>query len=158
MCICQKRQVFRKLTIALKKYKGIIINKKKVYRLCKELNILRPQRSVKSKHPKKIAGNRTIKGFDQLWQVDVKYGYITGEDRFFFVLSCIDVFDRSIVDYYMGLSCTANDAADTLKKALWFRNLYYKDTKPVIRSDNGPHPTRLAESITAGFTAYGSKI
>lgn len=129
---------YKKLTVALKRYKDIIINKKKVYRLCRELNILRPQRSVKSKHPKRIARNRSVKGSNQLWQVDVKYGYIAGEDRFFFVLSYIDVFDRSIVDYYMGLSCTANDAVDTLKRALWFRNLYDKDTKPVIRSDNGP--------------------
>jgi len=129
---------YLKLTIALKKYKNLIINKKKVYRLCNELDILRPQRIIKPKHPKKIARNRTVTGSNQLWQVDIKYGYIAGEDRFFFVLSYIDVFDRSIVDYHMGLSCTADDAVNTLKRALWHRNLYDKDKNLIIRSDNGP--------------------
>jgi len=127
-----------KLTIALRKHKNLIINKKKVYRLCKELEILRPQRKIKPKHPKRIARNRIINGSNQLWEVDLKYGYIKGEDRFFFILSYIDVFDRNIVDYHIGLSCTAEDAVNILKRALWYRNLYEKDTKPVIRSDNGP--------------------
>src|SRR5690625_856701 len=37
-----------------------------------------------------------------------------GEDRFFFVQSVIDVYDRMIVDYHIGLSCTGQDAALTL--------------------------------------------
>jgi putative transposase len=109
-----------------------------VYRLCKELDILQPQREIKPQHPKKIAKNRTITGSNQLWETDIKYGYIAGEDRFFFVLSFIDVFDRAIVDYYIGLTCSGQDAAETLKRALWRRNLYNKEQKPVIRSDNGP--------------------
>jgi len=94
--------VTSKLTIALKKYKNLIINKKKVYRLCKELDILRSQRIIKPKHPKKTARNKTVTGSNQLWQLNIKYGCIVGEDRFFFVLSYIDVFDRSIVYYHMG--------------------------------------------------------
>jgi len=109
-----------------------------VYRLCKELNILRSQRIVKPKHPKRIARNRTVTGSNQLWQVDPKYGYIAGEDRFFFILSYIDVFDRSIIDYHMGLSCTANDAVNSLKRALQLRNIHDKEIKLVICSDNGP--------------------
>ncbi|WP_157910155.1 DDE-type integrase/transposase/recombinase [Petroclostridium xylanilyticum] len=77
-------------------------------------------------------------GPNQLWEVDVKYGYITGEDRFFFLLSYIDVFDKNIIDYYMGLNCSAQDAVVTLKRALMRRDLYTRENKPVIRSDNGP--------------------
>lgn len=53
-------------------------------------------------------------------------------------LSYIDIFDRNIIDYYIGLSCSGQDAFDTLKHALWKRNLFDKEIKPVIRSDNGP--------------------
>jgi putative transposase len=127
-----------KLTIALRKYKHLVINKKKVYRLCKELDILRPQRKIKPKHPKRISRNRTITASKMLWEVDIKYGFIHGEDRFFFILSYIDVFDRSIIDYHMGLSCTAQDAVTTLKRALLKRDLFGSKEKPVIRSDNGP--------------------
>ena len=73
-----------------------------------------------------------------MWEVDLKYGYIHGEDRFFFILSYIDVFDRHIVGYYIGLRCEAKDAVATLKNALWRRKLYTSGQRPVIRSDNEP--------------------
>jgi putative transposase len=60
----------------------------------------------------------TVYGSNQLWEMDIKYGYIAGTDEFFFQLSVIDVFDRSIIDYHLGLSCTAQDACRVLKSAL----------------------------------------
>ncbi|QRF22832.1 IS3 family transposase [Alicyclobacillus sp. TC] len=114
---------YLKLTYLLKRKYQLVINKKKVYRLCKELKILKPQRKLKEKHPRKLARNRDITGPNQLFEVDIKYGYITGEDRFFFVLSYIDVYDRQIVDYHIGLRCEATDAANTLKSALWKRGV-----------------------------------
>lgn len=127
-----------KIAYALQRNFQLIINKKKVYRLCKELGILRPQRKIKSKHPKRIAKNRIVTGSNQLWQTDIKYGYIAGEDRFFYILSVIDVADRNIIDFHIGLRCNAKDAISTVKRALLKRQLYDKQTKPVIRSDNGP--------------------
>ncbi|HEY9063095.1 MAG TPA: hypothetical protein VIO64_21750, partial [Pseudobacteroides sp.] len=52
------------------------------------------------------------------WETDLKYGYIHGEDRFFYKLSYLDVFDRTIVNSHIGLKCEAKDAVFTLKKAL----------------------------------------
>ena len=46
--------------------------------------------------------------------------------------------DRSIIDYHLGLSCTAKDAVRILKTSLMKRQLYNQPVKPVIRSDNGP--------------------
>jgi putative transposase len=132
---------YYKLTIMLRRQYKLCINKKKVYRLCKEMGILKSQRKIKPKHPKKLARNREITKPNQLWEVDVKYGYIAGEDRFFYILSYIDVLDRSIVDYYIGLRCEAKDAIQTLQRALLKRNLYMADNKPIIRSDNGPQFT-----------------
>jgi putative transposase len=40
---------YRKLTVYLQREHNLIINKKKVYRLCQELDLLRPQRQVKTK-------------------------------------------------------------------------------------------------------------
>ncbi|MFC8638725.1 IS3 family transposase [Heyndrickxia sporothermodurans] len=129
---------YRKLSKLLRRKYNLIINKKKVYRLCKELDILRPQRQKKISYPRKLARNRTIKSSNKLWEIDIKYGYIEGEDRFFFVLSIIDVYDRSIVEYYMGLSCTAKDLKQTLLRALFKRRQINEREKPVIRTDNGP--------------------
>lgn len=130
---------YLKLTHLLRQQHQLVINKKKVYRLCKELGVLKPQRKLKHRYPRKLARNRDITAPNQLWEVDIKYGYIAGEDRFFFVLSYIDVFDRQTVDYHIGLHCEAADAVDTLKRALWKRKLYGSTAGlPTIRSDNGP--------------------
>ena|GEM_PF-240378 len=84
---------YTKLTFCLQRKYNLYINKKKVYRLCKELDLLRPQRQKKIKHPRKIARNRVITAPNQLWEIDVKYGYISGEDRFFYIAPIIDVYD-----------------------------------------------------------------
>lgn len=44
---------------------------------------------------------------NQLWQMDVKYGYVAGTGQFFSQISAIDVFDRPIAGCYIGLSATA---------------------------------------------------
>ena len=129
---------YRKLTLCLTRQRKLIINKKKVYRLCKELDILAPQRRIKIKHTRRLAANREITGINQLWEIDVKYGYIAGENRFFYLMCMLDVFDRCIVDYHLGLSCEGKYAAKLVKTSLWKRNLLSSQERPVIRSDNGP--------------------
>jgi len=129
---------YRKLAICLRRRYNLVINNKKVYRLCKELDILAPQRRIKVKHPRRLAINRKITASDQLWEVDIKYGYITEEDLFFYLMCVIDVYDRMIVDYHMGLSCEGKHAAQVIQRALWKRNLFETNCRPVIRSDNGP--------------------
>ena len=129
---------YLKLTHCLRQKFHLIINKKKVYRLCKELNILRPQRKTKRKHPRRLARNRMITASNQLWETDIKYGYIAGEDRFFFIMPIIDIYDRCIITYHIGLSCEAKDAVIAVKNALYKRQLSTNERKPVLRSDNGP--------------------
>ena len=129
---------YRKLTILLKRNYHLVINKKKVYRLCNQEELLRPQRKLKNKHPRKLARNRIVTGSNQLWEADIKYGYIHGENRFFYILSIIDVYDRMIVEHFKGLSCTGIDAAATLKRAMIRRKLIDSAHKPAIRTDNGP--------------------
>lgn len=129
---------YLKLTHALRGQFNLVINKKKVYRLCKKLGILLPQRKAKPKYPRQIAKNRVITGSNQLWEADIKYVNIPGEQRFIMLLCIIDVADRTLIDYHIGLRCTGQDAALTLRIALLKRQLFKSDTKPVIRTDNGP--------------------
>lgn len=129
---------YHKITYHLRKEYNLIINHKKVYRLCKDLKILKKQRIIKPEVRSTISVNRIVKKSNELWEADIKYGYIAGEDKFFFVLSVIDVFDRSIIDYYMGYSCTGFNAISLLRRCLIKRNLFGDAVKPVIRTDNGP--------------------
>ncbi len=73
---------YYKLTVCLKRQFGLIIEDKKVYRLCKEMDILKPQRQKIIRYPRVITSNHEITGSNQLWEIDKKYGYIRGEDRF----------------------------------------------------------------------------
>lgn len=130
---------YRKLTRCLQRKYKLIINKKKVYRLCKEMEILLPQREKKNKHPRRISRNHMVTGPNQLWQLDIKYGYIAGSRRFFFLASAIDVFDRTIVGIYKGTECKTKSITRMLQKALLKRGIPSEElTKLVIRTDNGP--------------------
>lgn len=129
---------YRKLTECLKDDYSLKINKKKVYRICKELDILKPQRELKKNRPRRLAERKEVNGPNQLWEMDLKYGFIAGEDKFFFQLSLIDVYDRSVISYHLGLSCKAKDATRVLKRALGKRQLTKGMDLPIIRTDNGP--------------------
>lgn len=128
---------YKLLAYCLRTQRGLILDKKKAYRLCKELQILQKQRKGKPKHPRRLPRNRLVTGPNQLWQTDIKYGYVAGRDRFFFVLSIIDVFDRTIVDYYRGPVCEAKHVCHAVQQAL-VKRMEPGAALPVIRSDNGP--------------------
>jgi putative transposase len=131
----------KNLTQYLRDYHELVINHKKVHRLCKELGILLPQRPLTSKYPRRLVKNRVVTGPNQLWQLDIKYGSIEGSERFFFVACAIDVFDRCVVGYYKGPRCKAMDITGMLKEAIVRRNLQTPEEDGhciIIRTDNGP--------------------
>lgn len=98
-----------------------------------------PQREKKNRYPRRLAQNRTVTEPNQLWQLDIKYGYVTSTRRFFFLASAIDVFDRSIVGHYHGLTCEAKAITKMLQKAMMERKIHVNmEQKLVIRTDNGP--------------------
>ncbi|WP_261134891.1 IS3 family transposase [Bacillus sp. Marseille-Q3570] len=131
---------YRKLTHFLQKEHQLIINHKKVYRLCDKLNILLPQREKQTEYPRRLAQNHVITGSNQLWQLDIKYGAIENSDRFFFLASAIDVFDRCIVGYYRGSTCKAIEIIPMLQQAFMKREIHLlpEDEQLIIRTDNGP--------------------
>jgi putative transposase len=128
---------YRNLAHALYIQHSLILNHKKAYRLCKQLGLLQKKPDKKMKYPRRIAQNRIVTGANQLWQIDIKYGYIRGYDRFFFIFDMIDVFDRCIVGYHLGPSCSAKEVCEAVQRALTQR-LQPGEAAPVIRSDNGP--------------------
>lgn len=131
---------YRKLTVMLRRDHGLYVNKKKIYRICAEKGLLLEPRSRSSRPARRIARNRTVTRPNQVWQCDLKYGYIDGERRFFFVLAFIDVFTRKVVGRYVGLRCQAGDLRNTLAQAIVAEGIT-ADDELVIRSDNGPQMT-----------------
>jgi len=129
----------KKLTKYFRKEHGFYVNHKKLARILKKNKLLLPQRAKKKVPWRIVAFNRTVTAPNQLWEFDLKYGYITGEQRFFFVLAIVDVFSRKCVGRHVGRSCKAGDLTFTLKKAL--EDSGADPSKLVIRSDNGPQMT-----------------
>jgi putative transposase len=125
------------LNECLRNQYDLIINKKKTYRLCKKLGILHPQRRKKARYPRQLARNHTITASNQLWQLDIKYGYVSGYDQFFYIADIIDVFDRSIVGYHVGSRCDANQVCEAVTAALNSR-VAEGEAMPIVRTDNGP--------------------
>ncbi|WP_233567784.1 IS3 family transposase [Cohnella faecalis] len=128
---------YKLLAQCLRNECDLILNKKKAHRLCQEIGILQEQRKRKVKHPRRLARNHLITGPNQLWQADIKYGYVAGRERFFFVATIIDVFDRVAVGQYRGHVCEAKHVVQTLVTALRQR-VGETGPFPIVRTDNGP--------------------
>jgi len=75
-----------------------------------------------------------------MWELDLKYGFIHGENRFFYILVIIDVYLRLIVNYHVGLRCTGKDLVFTLNNAIKDYRVFNRD-QLIIRSDNGSQMT-----------------
>jgi len=131
---------YKKLTHCLRNEYNLVIGKNKVYWMCDELDILQPQRQVHVKYPRRLSNNLVITAPNQLWQMDIKYGYVAKADRFFYLLDVIDVYDRVLVGYHLGTSCKAEDACRVIQEALEARSQGDVGIKisPIIRTDNGP--------------------
>lgn len=130
---------YKKLSKYLRRDFGHIINHKKVYRLCSENGLTLPKKKKNKRRGKRISENREVTGPNQLWSFDIKYGYLWDENRFFFLMAFIDVFHREIVDYHIGLHCSADDIIFTLENGIRKKNISPENL--VIRSDNGTQMT-----------------
>ncbi len=119
--------------------RSIYINHKKIYRLCSENNLLLFKHGEKNKRKftKTRCKNIDVMGVNQLWQFDLKYIWIHGENRWCFFLGFIDVFSKKITGWYVGKSCKAGDLVFTLNQAIKSEGIR-SDQPLVIRSDNGP--------------------
>lgn len=128
------RYGYKKLTVLLKLRFDIKINKKKVYRLYKEMNLLLPveKHYRAEKYPiafKKVAVNAP----NTHWQMDITY--VTLFPRIIFVLGIIDTYTLEIVGYKAGFSITSRDVTKTVLKSMITRGVQGNLT---IRTDNGP--------------------
>lgn len=74
---------------------------------------------------------------NQLWQFDLKYIWIHGENRWCFLLAFIDVCTKKVTGFYLGKSCKSGDLIFTLNEAIKNEGMT-KDDLLIIRSDNGP--------------------
>ncbi len=126
---------YKKVTAILKKKYKLKINKKKVYRLMDSMNLL-GKKKLRIKRYSKVCKNHVIKDSNQLWEMDMKYVYIAETKQVAYLVSIIDVFDRSILAYDLALSADAKQAETVVIKALYNRGIKGKISKLIVRTDN----------------------
>lgn len=129
----------RKLSHYLAIEQKIYINHKKIYRLCNEADILLFKKSDKQKKTfvKTRCKYTDVSKPNQLWQFDLKYIWIHGENRWCFFLGFIDVVSKKVTGWYVGKTCKAGDLVFTLNQAIKSEGIT-SENPLTIRSDNGP--------------------
>ena len=131
----------KKLVYYLRDDYGFIVNHKKLYRLCKEEELLLPRKKKLKKNFKRLsASNHVVTEPLRVWQFDIKYGWVHGESRFFYLLGFIDVFSREIIDFYIGLNCKGESLVNLLDSAIKKAGIV-NTTNLTLRSDNGSQMT-----------------
>ncbi|GAB3285656.1 IS3 family transposase [Larkinella harenae] len=111
-----------------------VINKKKVYRLMKEANLLmgkvfRPAGKREFVQFRRITATRPLEYL--CW--DIKYVWVAGERRNYFLLSVMDVYTRKILDWLFQSSIRQMDLIDLVRQV----NREHELKGIIIRNDNG---------------------
>lgn len=121
----------------LRRDHGIIVNHKKIYRLCREHGMLLRRKQARKLHLSvQTAKNHLVTRSNQVWEFDVKYCWIHGEKQFGFLTAFIDVYTRQIKAWGLSRSCRSEDVLRVLKLALSQVQISHRK-ELFIRSDNG---------------------
>jgi len=124
----------KKLSKVLKKRYGIIVNHKKIYRMRKELGLLRKYKKH-TKHARKRPKNHEVSDRNKYWEADIKF-IPTEKDGYVPMIDVIDVRDRTIVGTHLGQKSKSKNFIECIDRAIKYREA---DTKGLtIRTDNGP--------------------
>lgn len=125
---------YKKLTFLLRSKFGIIIKKKKSYKLCNEIDLLLPIIRHYASFNSEIVFKKVILGKTVSYVISICQ-WVFGASMDIFILDIIDTYTLEIVGYKAGFSITKNDVVKTVTKAIASRHITDSLT---IRTDNGP--------------------
>lgn len=122
---------------------GYKINKKKVYRIMKENNLLYPSRKATPKQTKEYVEYSSplcYRPFEVI-EVDIKYIYIAGEKRNAYLITMLDVYTRMALVWTFNFDMKANRVVNLLNQ-LYSQWLIPHGVDPFklqvkLRTDNG---------------------
>jgi len=121
---------------------GFIINRKKVYRLMKQHNLLNPVHFRGKISKKYVKYSQPYPAFPlQFVEIDIKYIYISGENKNAYLITILDVFNREALAWILSYSMKSTQVIELLDeliiKYLQPADLLNKNITVTIRSDNG---------------------
>lgn len=126
------KQHHREIKYNLEK-QDIHVSSSSVYRRLKQKNLIKEHNILKPKkrwiRPEALYPN-------QHWLIDITYILIN--KAFWYLIAVMDLYSRYVVGWDLSATATAKDLNRVIDFALLEHNLYDKDGKPIIHSDNGP--------------------
>jgi transposase InsO family protein len=132
---------YEKVTVELHKT-GYVINRKKVYRLMKENNLLNPKRTTTKQLKNYVEYSQPYPSqpFEAL-EVDIKYIYIRGDNRNAYLITILDVLTRDALVWSLDYSMKSWQVIKLIDRLilnyLQPRDLLKKNIQVTIRNDNG---------------------
>lgn len=142
---------YKKVTASLKKL-SYIINGKKVYRLMNENNLLLGK-VIRTAGKRQFVKHRKISAacpMDYLC-LDIKYLWIHGEQRWYYLLSVIDVYTRKVIAWILQRSIRQIDVINIFRRI----NQHHPIKGVNIRNDNGSQ--FLANSVKKYLSSEEAK-
>lgn len=128
---------YRRLWAILRYRLGVVVNRKRIYRILKAKRWLVHQRSVTPRPRVKASASRTGKS-DRRWAMDMTH-VDCGLDGWAHLVGVIDCCDRELVGWEFALRGRAKEAERAIEEACIarFGTLRPSGATPVVRSDNG---------------------
>lgn len=126
---------------------GFLINKKKTYRLMNEHHLLMGK-TIRSSGKRKWVTYRRIKAMMPMEYLclDIKYVWVSGERRWFYLLSIMDIYSRKILTHLFQSSIRHTDVIQMFR----LLHLRFNLKGVIIRNDNGSQ--FLANKVRALLT------
>ena len=133
---------YRRITAMLQRH-GEIVNKKRILRLMKEMNLraIYPGPNTSKRNLKDVVFPYLLKGMpitsvNMVWQVDITY--LRTDSGFMYLVALIDVYSRLVVGVDLSNSLCTNSCIKALEEAI------SKHGKPgIINSDQGSQFTSI---------------
>lgn len=124
---------YQKITASLRQLQ-YVINEKKVYRLMNENNLLLGK-VIKTTGKRQFVKHRKISAQHPMDYIclDIKYLWVQGENRWYYLLSVIDVYSRKVIAWILQRSVKQIDVINLFRKI----NEQYPIKGVNIRNDNG---------------------
>jgi putative transposase len=124
---------YRKVAVELKN-QGYFINHKKVYRLMKEHHLLLGK-IIRTSGKRQWVKHRKITAVKPMEYLclDIKYLWVAAEQRFYYLLTIIDVYTRKVLEWLLQRSIKKADVINLFRKV----QRQYGIKGVYIRNDNG---------------------
>jgi putative transposase len=125
---------YENVSVELKEVYHYIINKKKVYRLMDEQKLLLGK-VIRTSGRRMFVQQRKINASKPMEHLclDIKYVWVHGEKRFYYLLSIMDVYSRRILAWLLQKSIRKMDVINLFRTL----NQQYNIKDVYVRNDNG---------------------